>query len=94
MKRWLPYLKNKFILTGLLFFLYALFLDDMDIFSMYRHTKKLNKLEAAKIDTRKKLAETNITLQELKTLSGKEKYAREKKFFKKDDEEIFVITYE
>jgi cell division protein FtsB len=94
MKRFLPYLKNKFILTGLLFFLYALFLDDMDIFSVYRQTKKLRQIEAAKSETREKLAETNITIEELKTLSGKEKYAREKKFFKKDNEEIFVITYD
>lgn len=94
MKKFLPYLKNKFILTGLLFLLYGLFLDDMDIFSIYRQTRKLHQIEAAKAETRKKLAETNITLEELKTLSGKEKYAREKKFFKKDNEEIFVITYD
>ncbi len=94
MKKWLPYLKNKYILTGLLFLMYALFLDDLDIFSLYRQTKKLNQIEAAKADLRLKLAETNKTLKELKSIGGKERYAREKKFFKKDDEEIFVITYE
>ena len=94
MKKWLPYLKNKYIFTGLLFFLYALFLDDLDVFSMYRQTKKRNQIEAAKEDVREKLAKTNETLKTLKTIAGKEKYAREKKFFKKDNEEIFVMTYE
>jgi cell division protein DivIC len=93
-KKWIPYLKNKYILTGLLFLLYALFLDDVDIISVYRQTKKRNQIEAAKDEIRIKLAETNETLIDLKTLYGKEKFAREKKFFKKDDEEIFVITYE
>ncbi len=94
MKRWYPYLKNKYILTGLLFLVYALFLDDVDIVSVYRQTKKKNQIEAAKAEIRLKLAETNESLVELKTLNGKERYAREKKFFKKDDEDIFVITYD
>ena len=93
MKKLYPYLKNKFILTGLLFILYALFLDDLDVFSMYRQTKKRNQIELAKKDIRQKLATTDETLIDLKTIGGKERYAREKKFFKKDNEEIFVITY-
>lgn len=74
--------------------LYALFLDDMDIFSIYRHKKKLNQQEASKVEIQKKLIETEQTLKDLRYLSGKEKYAREKKYFKKDDEDIFVISYE
>ncbi len=94
MKKIHPYLKNKFVLTGALFLLYALFLDDMDIFSIYRTTKKKNQIEVAKAEIRQKLTETDKTLEELKTISGKEKFAREKKYFKKDNEEIFVITYD
>ncbi|MFA7273810.1 MAG: hypothetical protein WC044_08070 [Crocinitomicaceae bacterium] len=94
MKRFYPYLKNKFIFTGILFLLYALFLDDMDVFSMVRHTRKLNQIEASREEVKAKLADTEKTLEELKTLSGKERYARENKFFKKDNEDIFVITYE
>jgi cell division protein DivIC len=92
-KKLYPYLKNKFILTGLLFVLYALLLDDLDVFSIYRQTKKRNQIEAAKVDIRQKLIETDKSLNDLKTIGGKERYAREKKFFKKDNEEIFVITY-
>lgn len=66
----------------------------MDIFSIYRHKKKLNQQEASKVEIQKKLIETEQTLKDLRYLSGKEKYAREKKYFKKDDEDIFVISYE
>ena len=93
-KKLLPYLKNKYIFTFLVFFLYALFLDDVDIFSIVRQSRKLNQQEKAKIEIAKKLEETKATLKELKYISGKEKFAREKKFFKRDDEDIFVITYE
>ena len=78
----------------MVFLLYSLFLDDVDIFSIVRQSKKLNQQEKAKIEIQKKLTETEKTLNELRYLNGKEKFAREKKFFKKDDEDIFVITYE
>jgi|TARA_R110000737_G_scaffold104095_1_gene137272 cell division protein DivIC len=93
MKRFYPILKNKYVFTGILFLLYALFLDDMDIFSIVRQTKKLNQIEASREEVKLKLSETEASLEDLKTLSGKERYAREHKFFKKDDEDIFVITY-
>jgi hypothetical protein len=33
-------------------------------------------------------------LKKLQSTSGLEAYAREEKFFKKNDEDIFVISYE
>lgn len=94
MKRMLKYLKNKYILTFVLFLFYALILDDVDVFSIIRQNKKLHQIEASKKDISQKLKATEQTLQELKTTEGKVRFAREKKFFKKDDEDIFVITYE
>lgn len=94
MKRFYPILKNKYVFTGILFALYALFLDDMDIFSIVRQSRKLNQIETSREEVKAKLNETRACLEDLKTLSGKERYAREKKFFKKDNEDIFVITYE
>ena len=36
----------------------------------------------------------NIELNQIKTDSGLEKYAREKLFMKRDNEEIFIIEYD
>jgi len=40
------------------------------------------------------LKQTKSTLSKLKNINYLEAFARSKKFFKKNDEEIFVITYE
>jgi cell division protein DivIC len=82
------------VFTAVLFLLYALFLDDVDIFSIVRYNNKLAQLEKSKGQVELQLEETKVTLEELKNISGKERYARERKFFKKDNEDIFVITYE
>ena len=94
LKKYLVPFKNKFILTGTIFIIYALVLDDNDLASMIGHASKLRKLEAAKEEVSKKLAKTRFTLKQLKYTSEVERYAREEKFFKKDNEDIFVISYE
>ena len=84
----LNYFKNKFVFTALIFVIYALFLDDNDLFSMINHTSKLNKLEASKIEISKDLKKIKYTLDQLKYTSELERYAREEKFFKKQDEDF------
>ena len=64
------------------------------MFTIISQRSKLNKLEKAKVAMSKDLVETKETLSKLKYRSEVERYAREKKFFKKDDEDIFVISYE
>ena len=91
MKKVFPYLKNKFILATVIFVVYALFLDENDLFTIIRHNRKLNQLEMAKQDVSRDLKKSRETLRELNSKSELERYAREEKFFKKDDEDIFVI---
>ena len=90
----LKYLKNKYILTLVVFFVYVLFLDDVDVFTIVRQEIKLNKLEKEKSEVLKKYNATKTTLDQLDNLESLEKYAREEKMFKKDDEDIFVIVEE
>lgn len=91
MKKVFPYLKNKFILATVIFLVYALFLDENDVFTIIRHNRKLNQLEMAKQQVSRDLEKSRETLKELSSKSELERYAREEKFFKKDDEDIFVI---
>jgi hypothetical protein len=58
---------------------------------MIRHNRKLNQLEMAKQEVSRDLKKSQKTLRELNSKSELERYAREEKFFKKDDEDIFVI---
>ena len=90
----LKYLKNKYILTLVVFFIYIMFLDDVDVFTIIRQEIKLNKLEKEKEEVLTKYEKTKTTLDQLDNLESLEKYAREEKMFKKDDEDIFVIVSE
>ncbi len=86
--------RNKYLLTFVVFILYNFLIDDLDIFTIFKQNYKLKDLRAEKNIVEAQLKETRSTLKNLETNHGLEKYAREKKFFKKDNEEIFVITYE
>ena len=88
----LPILKNKFIITFGTFFLYLIFLDDNDIFYVVNQKKKLNELELQNEEVKAKLQRTKSDLDKISHLDNLEAYARERKFFKRDDEDIFVIT--
>ncbi|MDP4637489.1 MAG: septum formation initiator family protein [Crocinitomicaceae bacterium] len=87
------YLRNKYTLTGIVFMVYFLFLDDWDVFTLVSQQRKLNALTEQKGEMSKQLKQTKQTLRRLKNPEYLEAYARSEKFFKRDDEEIFVITY-
>lgn len=82
------------MLTLVVFFIYVLFLDDVDVFTIIRQEIKLNKLQEEKEEVLTKYEKTKSTLDQLDNLESLEKYAREEKMFKKDDEDIFVIVEE
>lgn len=86
--------KNKFALTFVVFLVYTLFLDDVDIFNVIRQNIKLNKLEQEKEVLSEKYQETKFTLDQLDNTDALERFAREQKLFKRDNEDIFVIVKE
>lgn len=86
-----PYLKNKFIITIIVFVTYSLFLDENDVFTMISNSTKLSQLEEKKTELNAELKTTSGILEKLKSKSEVERFAREKKYFKMDDEDLFVI---
>jgi outer membrane PBP1 activator LpoA protein len=75
-----------------IFGLYVLFLDDVDVFSIIRQQVKYNKILTEKVEMQEKLDNTRQILGQLNNLESIEKFAREEKMFKRDDEDIFVIV--
>ncbi len=71
-----------------------MFLDDNDIFTLISQNSKLNKIQTDQQIVAQKLRETRYTLKQLTYSSELERYAREEKLFKKDDEDIFILSYE
>ncbi|MCF8257797.1 MAG: septum formation initiator family protein [Flavobacteriales bacterium] len=90
-----PYVRNKFIFTGLLFLLWIGFIDDNNIVAQ---VKSRLKLAEVKREREFYLQETLQSSEDLKLLQNDrallEKFAREKYLMKKENEEIFIFTTE
>jgi cell division protein DivIC len=94
MKKFLHFFKNKFILTTTIFILYILFLDDVDIFTIINQNMKHYHLKKSKNEVAMKLRKTQYKLRQLRYTPQLEDYARETKLFKRNNEDIFIISYE
>ena len=92
MKKLLPLLKNKFFITFIVFSGYLIFLDDNDIFYILKQKETLNRLKEQNKAMKVKLEHTRSELMKIEDLDYLEAFARQEKFFKRKDEDIFVIT--
>lgn len=88
------FLRNKYLFTLTVFMIFALFLDENDLFSLISQNRKLGKINADQAEIELKLKETKFVLKQLKHGAALERYAREEKLFKKDDEDIFILSFE
>ena len=88
------WLKNKYLIAGVVFLVWMLFLDDKnDFLSQYErltHSRELTKNEN---HLSNQITETQKELDLLKNnVQSIEKYAREKYMMKKDNEDLFVLN--
>ena len=83
--------KNKFILAAIAFAVWMLFFDDKNVGFMLSSSNKLKELKASEKLLSKEIASTKKELNLLKTDAASiEKYAREKFYMKKDNEDLFI----
>ncbi len=81
--------RNKYFLALALFFAWLVFFDKHDVITQIRLQRTVNKMEADKLFYREKI---KAAYQDKKDLElNKEKYARERYYMKKSDEDVFVI---
>ncbi|MBV7533505.1 septum formation initiator family protein [Chitinophaga sp. sic0106] len=86
-------LKNFFFISGGLFLLWVAFLDKTNLMYQYQFSSEENKLEAQKEFFISEIKKTREEQQELLSSPEKlEKFAREKYFMKKDNEDLFILT--
>lgn len=89
------WLKNKYIITVVVFMVWISFFDQNNFFTQYDFVKELKSLEKDKAFFMEELTKTRQELNDLTTNPVTlEKFAREKYFMKKDNEEIFVFEQE
>jgi cell division protein FtsB len=95
MNRLLELFRNKYFLSVIAFVVWMLFFDKNDIIAQYEFKSQVNKLQEEKDFYVKEIETVKKDLNELNTnLNTAEKFAREKYFMKKDNEDVFVIVKE
>lgn len=87
------WLKNKYAFTILVFMVFLLFFDQNNLITQYDYRKQLKKLKAEKDYFNQEITKTRKELSELtQNPATLEKFAREKYYMKKENEEVFVFT--
>jgi cell division protein FtsB len=95
LKRLPPTFRNFYIVTGLCFLVWMLFLDSNDLISRFKLGAKLRNLDREKAYYQEKIADVEKDRHELMTdRELLEKFAREKYLMKKETEDIFIIQEE
>jgi len=89
------FLKNKFLVTLVLFFAWILIFDQNNLFERIKLMREVNLLEEDRDYYIDRIVIDSARLIELKTSPDNlEKFAREQYLMKKKNEEIFVIVEE
>ena len=72
--------------------LYILLLHDTDVFSLQKRKDKVANLEKEIVHRRLEIEDLKEDLKALEDQESLEKFAREKYYFKKADEDLFVLS--
>lgn len=87
-----PVLRNKYLLTLIIFAVWILLLDSNNLISRWKEMRNLKKLKAEKEYYVQRIEEDKRKLHELKTSERNlEKFAREQYRMKKPEEDLYII---
>jgi len=84
--------KNKYVVTGLFFVVWIVFFDDTSLMVQRDLTKVEQNLEQRKEFYESQIAEIELAKKTLE--ADPERYARERFYMKRADEDIFIISPE
>lgn len=89
------FLKNKYVITILIFSIWMIAIDKNNIIAQYKLRQELKDLRDKKEYYIKEIAKDKQATYELNTnINTLEKFAREKYLLKRDNEDIFLIVRE
>jgi cell division protein FtsB len=87
-----PFLRNRYILTTIIFIVWLALLDSNNLISRHKEMKTLKKLRADREYYVQRIEEDKRKLHELKTDNRNlEKFAREQYRMKKPEEDLYII---
>jgi len=90
-----PLIKNKYLITTLVFLGWILFFDKNNLVSQFEERQKLFELKKEKRYYQDEIRSTREQLDELMTDNvSLEKFAREKYLMKKENEDLFLVVHQ
>ena len=90
----LKFLSNRYILVLVLFSIWMLFLDNYSYLEHRVLDKEIDELESNEQYYINEIKKDSLKIKHLKNSDQIEKYAREKYFMKRENEDIYLIEFE
>ncbi len=87
-----PILKNRYVYVTLFFLVWMIFLDDNNLFQQYRSYKELQKMKDKEAYLDEEINKNKEKIEKLsQSAEEREKYARERYWMKKENEDLYII---
>ncbi len=93
-KPWFKFISNKYVLLSLIFAGWMLFLDSNSWLIHHELNQNIDELQGNKEYYQKEIAKDKAIIKQLKDSVELEKFARQKYFMKRPDEDIYIIEYD
>ena len=93
-KTWFRIISNKYVLISLVFAVWMFFLDTNSWFIHHELDQEINELQDNKKYYQKEIAKDKAVIQQLQDSVELEKFARQKYYMKRPNEEIYIIEYD
>ncbi|MBK6524998.1 MAG: septum formation initiator family protein [Crocinitomicaceae bacterium] len=94
MKKFVARLKNRYAISTIIAVVYILLLHNTDVYTLIQRKNTVSELETEIARKKHEIEEVKANIASLQDIRSLEKYARENYFFKKDDEELFIFSFE
>lgn len=91
---WLQFLGNRYFLVTLFFVIWMVFLDNYSYLDHRLLNKEIEELEDNKKYYQEEIAKDKQSIKKLKNPAEMERFAREKYYMKKENEDIYIIEFE
>ena len=92
--KWVRIASNKYLLIFILFLFWMVFFDTNSFFIHQELNDDINKLENNKVVYQEEIKNDKVFIEKMKDSNEIEKFAREKYYLKKDNEDIYIIEHE
>lgn len=92
--KFLKFLGNRYLLVIIVFSVWMLFLDNYSYLEHRVLNKEINELEDNIDYYKTEIKKDSIRIKKLKNPDQIEKYAREKYYMKRENEDIYIIEFE